>query len=162
MKDLVKKKNPTVMVGIKKDGYDRSRTCVSRVKSPVHSRFATYPDVSYRARTCIGGLEIPCPFHWTNETQRPSDLNRYSRIQSPACSNSSEADVLHTDRKCTDGFEPSRMVLQTTLTTRSCARRWTVFELNELLRIFSPPLPPSQLTVLFCRITPTIENRTRK
>ena len=32
------------MVGIKKDGYDRSRTCVSRVKSPVHSRFATYPD----------------------------------------------------------------------------------------------------------------------
>ena len=45
------------------NGYDRSRTCVSRVKSPVHSRFATYPDVSYRARTCIGGLEIPCPFH---------------------------------------------------------------------------------------------------
>ena len=61
-------------------------SCVSRVKSPVHSRFATYPDVSYRTRTCIGGLEVPCPFHWTNETQRPSDLNRYSRIQSPACS----------------------------------------------------------------------------
>ena len=68
------------------NGYDRSRTCVSRVKSPVHSRFATYPDVSYRIRTCIGGLEVPCPFLWTNETQRPSDLNRYSRIQSPACS----------------------------------------------------------------------------
>ena len=61
MKDLVKTKNPTVMVGIKKDGYDRSRTCVSRVKSPVHSRFATYPDASYRTRTCIGGLEVPCP-----------------------------------------------------------------------------------------------------
>ena len=26
-----------------------SHSCVSRVKSPVHSRFATYPDVSYRA-----------------------------------------------------------------------------------------------------------------
>jgi len=39
------------------------------------------------------------------------------------------------------------MVLQTTLTTRSCARRWTVFEPPELLRIFSPPLLPSQLTV---------------
>ena len=37
------------MVGIKKDGYNRSRTCVSRVKSLVHSRFATYPDISYRA-----------------------------------------------------------------------------------------------------------------
>lgn len=24
-------------------GYDRGRTCVSRVKSPVHNRFATYP-----------------------------------------------------------------------------------------------------------------------
>ena len=106
--------------------------------------------------------EVLCPFLWTNETQRPSDLNRYSRIQSPACSNSSEADVLHTDRKCTDGFEPSRMVLQTTLITRSCAQRWTVFELNELLRIFSPPLLPSQLTVLFCRITPTVEKQDTK
>ena len=98
----------------------------------------------------------PVLSYQTNETQRSSELNRYSRIQSPACSNSSEADVLHTDRKCTDGFEPSRMVLQTTLTTRSCAQRWTVFELNELLRIFSPPLLPSQLTVLFCRITPAV------
>ena len=71
------------------------------------------------------------------------------------------------------------MVLQTIPTTRSCAhykeralpahemesrthrvrklithraRKWTVFESNELLRIFSPPLLPSQLTV---RITPT-------
>ena len=38
----------------RKNGYDRmsknyaSHSCVSRVKSPVHSRFATYPDVSCR------------------------------------------------------------------------------------------------------------------
>ena len=74
-------------------------------------------------------------------------------------------------RKCTDGFEPSQMVLQTIPSTRSCAQKldysnivlkWTVFELNELLRIFSPPLLPSQLTVLFCRITPTIEKQDTK
>ena len=38
----------------RKNGYDRSRTCVSRVKSPVHSRFATYPDVSCRAHDVRG------------------------------------------------------------------------------------------------------------
>ena len=72
------------------------------------------------------------------------------------------SDAITPDRKCTDGFEPSRMVLQTTLTTRSCARRWTVFEPPELLRIFSPPLLPSQLTVLFCRIAPAVQKQDTK
>ena len=61
------------------------RTCLERIKSPSHDRFATCPYVSYRTRTCIGGLEILCPFHWTNETKRPSESNRYLRIQGPAC-----------------------------------------------------------------------------
>ena len=43
------------------NGHDRTRTCISRVKSPLHNRFATYPDVSYRIRTRIGGLEVLCP-----------------------------------------------------------------------------------------------------
>ena len=120
-----------------------SHSCVSRVKSPVHSRFATYPDVSCRIWTHIRGLEVPCPFlldEWD-----AAAIGIEPIFQDPK----SCVLTITLDRKCTDGFEPSRMVLQTTLITRSCAQRWTVFELNELLRIFSPPLLPSQLTVLF-------------
>ena len=121
-----------------------SHSCVSRVKSPVHSRFATYPDVSYRTRTCIGGLDQKSPVLSIERMRRSGH-----RVRTDIAGSKILSDTITPDRKCTDGFEPSRMVLQTILTTRSCARRWTVFELNELLRIFSPPLLPSQLTVRF-------------
>ena len=70
----------------------------------MHSRFATYPDVSYRTRTCIGGLEVPCPFHWTNETQRPSESNRYCRSQNPACFHYTRPQVHRWIRTIPDGF----------------------------------------------------------
>ena len=77
----------------------------------------TFPDGGHRTRTGSSGTKVPRA-------------------------------AITPGRKCTDGFEPSLAVLQTVMTSRSCARRkWTVFELNELLRIFSPPLLPSQLTV---------------
>ena len=79
-----------------------------------------------------------------------------SRVKNPMHSRFATFLYSHTGRKCTDGFEPSRVVLQTTLTTRSCARRRTVFELNELLRFFTPPLLPSQLTAHIYWIIPTI------
>ena len=145
----------------RKNGYDRmsknyaSHSCVSRVKSPVHSRFATYPDVSYRTRTCIGGQKSPV---LSIERMRRSG----HRVRTDIAGSKVLSDAITPDRKCTDGFEPSRMVLQTTLITRSCAQRWTVFELTELLRIFSPPLLPSQLTVLFCRIAPAVQKQDTK
>ena len=122
----------------------------------MHSRFATYPDVSCRIWTHIRGLEVPCPVLLDEWDAAVIGFEPIS--QDPK----SCVLTITPDRKCTDGFEPSRMVLQTTLITRSCAQRWTVFELNELLRIFSPPLLPSQLTFLFSRITPTVEKQDTK
>ena len=44
-----------------RDGF--LRFCVLRFKRPMHYRYTTIPEASYRIRTRIGGLEILCPFH---------------------------------------------------------------------------------------------------
>ena len=53
-------------------------------------------------------------------------------------------------RKCTDGFEPSRAVLQTAMITRSCARMDSV-RVERTPAVLQTAAAPSQLTV---RITP--------
>ena len=140
----------------RRNGYDRSRTCVSRVKSPVHSRFATYPDVSYRTRTCIGGLEVPCPFLWTNETQRPSGSNRYSRIQSPECSPlhqaaSAQMDSNHPGWFCRSLWppDPAHEDGQCSSWTNSCG-----FSVRRYYRV--------SLLSFFVGLLRRLKNRTRK
>ena len=99
--------------------------------------------------------EVPCPFHWTNETQRPSDLNRYSRIQSPAWCHYTRPQVHRWIRTIPDGFadHSDHQILRTKMDSVRVERTPADFQ---------SAATTESAYCLFCQITPTIKNRTRK
>ena len=139
-----------------------SHSCVSRVKSPVHSRFATYPDVSCRIWTRIRGLGIPCPVlldEWDVAAigLEPIFQDPKSCVlqQQRSWCITHRPQVHRWIRTIPDGFadHSDHQILRTKMDSVRAPR--TPADFQSAATTESAYCP-------FCRITPTSENRTRK